>query len=88
MDKLPKIDDAAREPSDPASLDTPDVARRRAITFLVAGAGLVATGLLAPRRAHAYGGRCYKCNCCSFEGSQNTCSNCGHSYENHSGQTC
>jgi len=88
MDKLPKIEDAARELNNPALTATPDVARRHAVKFLLAGAGLVATGLLAPRRAHAYGGRCYKCNCCSFEGSQNTCSNCGHSYENHSGQTC
>lgn len=66
----------------------PDTARRRAVTFLAIGVGLATIGFLAPQSAKAYYGKCYKCNCCSFEGTQNTCSNCGHSYENHSGQTC
>lgn len=28
-------------------------------------------------------GSCYKCNCRAYEGNASTCSNCGHSYENH-----
>ena len=66
----------------------PDTARRRAITYLALGAGLAAVGFLAPQSAQAYYGRCYKCSCCNFEGTQTECSNCGHSYDNHSGQQC
>ena len=66
----------------------PDAARRRAVTFLAMGVGLAAVGFLAPQSAQALYGHCYKCNCCNFEGTQNECSNCGHSYDNHSGQQC
>ena len=31
------------------------------------------------------GGRCSKCNCKDFEGTTNTCANCGHSWDSHYG---
>jgi hypothetical protein len=66
----------------------PDIARRKAVSYLVLGAGLAAAGALAPKRAEAMYGRCWKCNCCGFEGSSDQCSNCGHNYSDHSGATC
>jgi hypothetical protein len=71
-----------------AESNTPDIARRSAVTYLAMGMGLAAVGFLAPQRAHAAYGKCYKCNCCGFEGNQNNCSNCGHQYSDHTGQTC
>jgi hypothetical protein len=67
----------------------PDIARRKAVTYLALGAaGLAAVGVMAPKRAEAMYGRCWKCNCCGFEGSSDQCSNCGHNYSDHSGATC
>lgn len=90
-DKNPIGHPASSPESKPAT--TPlDPSRREAVrhtlSYLLVGAGIAAVGALTPRRAEAYYGRCYYCNCCQFTGSENTCSNCGHSYENHSGQTC
>ena len=66
--------------------------RRRAFKYslatVITGVALAAASALTPRPAYALFGRCYKCNCCGFQGNQNTCGNCGHSYDNHSGQPC
>jgi hypothetical protein len=71
------------------STTAPDISRRSAVSYLfVAAAGIATAGMLMPRRAEAYYGKCYQCNCCGFQGSENTCSNCGHNYNQHSGQTC
>ena len=80
----PRDSKVAAVPAYPARRD----AVRRSISYLLVGAGLAAVAALTPRRAHADFGRCYLCTCCSFLGSENTCSNCGHSYSNHTGQTC
>lgn len=89
-DKNPIAQQASSPESEPGT--PPDPSRRAAvrhtISYLLAGTAIVALGALKPRRAYAYYGKCYYCNCCQFMGSENTCSNCGHSYENHSGQTC
>jgi hypothetical protein len=65
-----------------------DTGRRKAVTYLAVGLGLAVAGMLKPKRAEAYYGRCYQCNCCGFQGSTSQCSNCGHSYSEHSGQQC
>jgi hypothetical protein len=83
-----QLDNADPVQSKRADPRTPDFGRRRAVTFLAMGVGFATAGLLSPKPAQAYYGRCYKCNCCNFEGTADTCSNCGHSYDNHSGQVC
>jgi hypothetical protein len=90
-DKTPVTQQACSPDSTPAGVLANPARRhavRHSICYLLVGAGLAVVAALTPRRAHAYYGRCYYCNCCNFMGSENTCSNCGHSYENHSGQTC
>jgi hypothetical protein len=63
--------------------------RRKAVFFLAAGLGAAAASRLAPAHAASiYGGGCYKCACCLFEGVVNECGNCGHSYADHSRSTC
>jgi hypothetical protein len=63
------------------------VTRRSAIKkcLVIAGGALLGlVGLLTPsKKAEAGYGRCSMCNCPGFYGNQNTCSNCGHSYEAH-----
>ena len=85
MGDLESNDDLTEAQDDQAR---PDAGRRRAVTYLAIGAGLAVAGLLTPKDARAYYGRCWKCNCCGFEGTENNCSNCGHRYDDHSGQTC
>jgi hypothetical protein len=65
-----------------------DIGRRKAVTYLALGLGLGAAAVLAPKRAEAGYGRCYKCSCCTYEGQQNQCANCGHNYEDHYNNSC
>jgi len=81
MDKKLPIPGDERPQADPTG-------RRKAVTYLAVGLGLAVAGMLKPKRAEAYYGRCYQCNCCGFQGSTSQCSNCGHAYSEHSGQTC
>ena len=70
---------------------SPDLTRRSTVfQLLVAGSGVAAAGLLAPRRAHAAYGKCTVsgCYCCSYRGNADNCSNCGHLYSDHGGGTC
>ncbi len=84
------VDESPVEKSPVEAKEPPqaDLKRRSAVSYLLVGAGIAVAGLLAPRRAHALYGKCYKCSCCAFEGTQNNCSNCGHQYSDHTGQTC
>jgi hypothetical protein len=88
MDKKRQTDNVDQPQGDLALPSSADIGRRKTVTFLVAGVSLAAAGLLTPRRARAYYGKCYKCSCCQFEGTDNQCRNCGHAYNEHSGQTC
>jgi hypothetical protein len=87
-DRQPEINGhEAEQPEE----ETVDVKRRSAMSFLaLAGIGLAAAGLLAPRRAHAGYGKCTVsgCYCCGYGGQGNLCSNCGHQYTDHGGGTC
>ena len=88
MDKKLPIDNADRPQGDSSLPATAGIGRRKAVTYLAVGLGLAVAGVLKPRRAEADYGRCYKCNCCAFEGSNNLCSNCGHQYSDHGGMKC
>jgi hypothetical protein len=88
MDKKLPTDTDEQPQGDSASPCTADTGRRKAVTYLAVGLGLAVAGILTPRRAYASYGRCWKCNCCNFEGSTYQCSNCGHQYADHGGQTC
>jgi hypothetical protein len=88
MDKKLPIDDADRPQGDSSLPATAGIGRRKAVTYLAVGLGLAVAGVLKPHRAEADYGRCYKCNCCAFEGSNNLCSNCGHQYSDHGGMKC
>jgi hypothetical protein len=70
--------------------DPPQVkkGRRNAVFFLAAGLGLATAARMAPFRAGVYGGACYKCACCYFQGDGDKCSECGHGYHDHYRQTC
>jgi hypothetical protein len=83
----PSRSELAVRPEEEGGSATPT--RRAAVTKLTVGLGLSAAAILAPQAAFATGyGRCDKCNCCHFEGTQNQCSNCGHNYTDHGGATC
>jgi hypothetical protein len=88
MDKKLPIDNAEQPHGDSPLASTAAIGRRKAVTYLAVGLGLAVAGVLKPRRAEADYGRCYKCNCCAFEGSNNLCSNCGHQYSDHGGMKC
>jgi hypothetical protein len=63
------------------------VTRRGAFKKSLAIAGGALLGLLSlftsSKKAEAGYGRCSMCSCPAFYGSENQCSNCGHSYSAH-----
>jgi hypothetical protein len=56
---------------------------RTSLSALLGGITVMAVGGLGAQKAQAGFGPCCKCECRSFEGSGDLCTNCGHQYADH-----
>lgn len=65
------------------SVLTKPISRRTALKYSAIAIISLVVPVAVSHKAEAGYGRCAKCACQGYEGSENQCSNCGHSYSDH-----